>query len=241
MKFDVATFNSLCLMTFLCSAVVTTALSRMFAEMAAFRFWALAFFLIAAAAGCFALHSIWPTKVLLLFTATLALQSRILIWSGTRALFGMPTPWRTGLMISAVFCALYALVLSIDAAPVYRAALFTLFFLPCRAATLYEVCRRRRPDLGAARMLVALGSGIVTLNTVLPLTLVLSNRANLSLLTGDPRTTSSVYAVVFAGDLLLTIGLIVLALQHLMIERDMLAALDRGASQQLNAWRPAPR
>ncbi|MFL9903649.1 hypothetical protein PQR75_33035 [Paraburkholderia fungorum] len=42
-----------------------------------------------------------------------------------------------------------------------------------------------------------------------------------------PSTTSALYAVAFAGDLLLTIGLIVLALHHLIVERDMLATLDR--------------
>lgn len=31
---------------------------------------------------------------------------------------------------------------------VLRAVLLVLFFLPYRAATLYEVCRRRRPHLG---------------------------------------------------------------------------------------------
>jgi hypothetical protein len=82
-------------------------------------------------------------------------------------------------------------------------------------------------------MLVAVGSGIATLNAIVPLVLVLLDRANTTLLYGNPRTTSAVYAVVFAGDLLLTIGLIVLALHHLIVERDMLATLDRGALERL--------
>ena len=82
-------------------------------------------------------------------------------------------------------------------------------------------------------MLVAVGSGIATLNAIVPLVLVLLDRANMTLLYGNPRSTSVLYAVVFAGDLLLTIGLIVLALHHLIVERDMLATLDRGALERL--------
>jgi hypothetical protein len=74
---------------------------------------------------------------------------------------------------------------------------------------------------------VAVGSGIATLSAVVPLVLVLLDRANMTLLYGHPRTTSALYAVVFAGDLLLTLGLIVLALHHLIVERDMLATLER--------------
>ena len=121
------------------------------------------------------------------------------------------------------------------APPVYRGALLTLFFLPFRALTLYEVCRIRRPDLGPARMLVAIASVITGLNAAAPLTLALLNRGNASLLLGNPATTSAMYAVVFAGDLLLIIGLIVLALQHVITEQGMLANLDKGASQ-----RPSP-
>lgn len=241
MKVDVATFNSLCLMTFLCSAIVTTALSRTFGQVVAFRFWAIAFFLLAAAAACFALHLTWHNELLLLATATLGLQSRVLVWSGTRALFGMPAPWRVGLLFSAVFCALYSIALAMHAPMILRAALLTVFFLPCRAATLYEVCRRRRPDIGPARMLIALGSVIVILNAALPLVLVILHRSNLSLLLGNPQNTSAVYAVVFAGDLLLTTGLIVLALQIVMVERDMLARLDKGALQRINDPRPPKR
>jgi hypothetical protein len=40
-----------------------------------------------------------------------------------------------------------------------------------------------------------------------------------------------VYALVFAGDLLLASGLLVLAFKMLAVERDMLAAIDRGASE----------
>ena len=65
MKIDVATFNTLCLITFFCSAVVSTALSWMFARALAFRFWAAAFFLMSAAAACLAAHSVWDTRVLL--------------------------------------------------------------------------------------------------------------------------------------------------------------------------------
>ncbi|HYS63991.1 MAG TPA: hypothetical protein VEN30_09300 [Paraburkholderia sp.] len=39
--------------------------------------------------------------------ATLALQSRILIWAGTRELFGATAPWRAGFAVTAVFCVLY--------------------------------------------------------------------------------------------------------------------------------------
>ncbi|MEW6341098.1 MAG: hypothetical protein AB1704_10515 [Pseudomonadota bacterium] len=235
MRFDVATFNSLCLMTFLCSAIVCMALSRIFERVAAFRYWTAAFFLMSAAAACFGLHAVWPTRLLLIATAVLGLQSRILVWSGTRVLFGASVSLRVGFAITALFCVLFALAHKLNAPPLCRAALLTLFFLPCRALTLYEVCRRRRPDLGPARVLVAIASVIASLNAAVPLTLVLMNRGNLSLLLGNPQTTSAVYAVVFAGDLLLIIGLIVLALQYLIVEQGMLANLDREAAQ-----RPAP-
>jgi hypothetical protein len=77
--------------------------------------------------------------------------------------------------------------------------------------------------------------GVVTAtrNAIVPLTLVLFDRANLSPLFGNPPTTPALYAVVFAGNLLLATGLIVLAFKRLSVERDMLARLDRGASQHL--------
>ncbi|WP_027801913.1 hypothetical protein [Paraburkholderia dilworthii] len=237
MKFDVATFASLSLVTFLCCALVATALRRMFAQVSAFRFWAAAFYLLAAASACFALHLTWPTDLLLFATATLALQSRILIWAGTRELFGVPASWRTGLAVTCAFCALYggALLLNLPMLP--RAVLLALFFAPYRAATLYEVCRRRRPHLGLARTIVAIGAGIVTLGAIVPLMLVLLHRANLSLLLGNPQSTSAIYAVVFAGDVLLASGLIVLAFKLLILERDMLATLDRSAAARLLASR----
>lgn len=241
MRFDVATFNSLCLMTFLCSGIVTAALARIFARVAAFRFWSASFFLMSAAAACFGLHSVWPTTLLLIATATLALQARILVWTGTRVLFGASASLRQGFAVTALFCVLFSLAHALKAPPVFRGALLTLFFLPCRALTLYEVCRRRRPDLGPARMLVAIASAIASLNAAVPLTLVLLNRGNASLLLGNPQTTSAVYGVVFAGDLLLIIGLIVLALQHLLAEQGMLAHLDKGAAQRPNSLNPAPR
>ncbi|WGS53857.1 hypothetical protein LFL96_22720 [Paraburkholderia sp. D15] len=233
MKFDVATFTSLWLITFLCCALITTALSRMFARVAAFRFWAIGFYLLAASSACFALHLSWRTDWLLLATATLALQSRLLIWSGTRDLFGESTHWRTGLAISAMFCALYGGALLFRVPMLLRAVLLTLFFLPCRAATLYEVCRRQRPELGPARLIVVIGSVIAMLNAIVPVMLVLLDRTNLSLLLGNPQTTSALYAVVFAGDLLLACGLIALAFKLLVVERDMLATLDRGAIDRL--------
>jgi hypothetical protein len=234
MKFDVATFNSICLITFLCSGIVTAALSRIFARVAAFRLWSASFFLMSAAAGCFGLHAVWPSTLLLIVTATLGLHSRILVWSGTRVLFGSPALMREGLALTALFCVLFSVAHALKAPPLYRAALLTLFFLPFRVLTLYEVCRRRRPDLGPARMLVAIASVITGSNAAVPLMLVLLNRGNASLLLGNPQTTSAVYAVVFAGDLLLIIGLIVLALQHLIAEQGMLAHLDRGASRRPN-------
>ena len=233
MKFDVATFVSLWIVTFLCGALVATALSRMFRQVTAFRFWALAFYLLAASSACFALHLTWVNDLLLVATATLALQSRILIWAGTRELFGETAPWRAGLAVTAVFCVLYGSALMFRVPMVLRALLLALFFLPCRAATLYEVCRRRRPNLGPARLIVVIGSTIAILNTTVPLTLVLLDRANLSLLLGNPQTTSALYAVVFAGDLLLASGLFVLAFKLLIVERDMLATLDRSASERL--------
>lgn len=233
MKLDVATFTALCLITFLCCALVATALSHMFAQTTAFRFWATGFYLLTASSVCFALHLTWRYDVLLIGTATLALQSRILIWAGTRELFGATAPWRAGLGVTAVFCVLYTSALMFKASPVLRAALLALFFLPFRVGTLYEVCRRRRPHLGAARLMAVIGGTIASLNAIVPLTLVLLDRANLSLLLGNPQTTSALYAVVFAGDLLLAGGLIVLALKLLTVERDMLATLDRGASAQL--------
>jgi hypothetical protein len=241
MKFDVATFNSICLMTFLCSGIVSIALSRIFERVAAFRFWSAAFFLMSAAAACFGLHLIWNTSALLVATATFSLQSRILIWVGTRALFGATTSLRVALAVTAVFCVLFSLAHLLHAPIVVRASLLTLFFLPCRALTLYEVCRRRRPDLGPARMMVAIASVIACLNAVVPLTLVLLNRANASLILGNPQSTSAVYAVVFAGDLLLVIGLIMLALQQVLAEQRMLANLDKGAAQRPGLLNPALR
>jgi hypothetical protein len=80
MKFDVATFNSICLITFLCSGIVTAALSRIFARVAAFRLWSASFFLMSAAAGCFGLHAVWPSTLLLIVTATLVCIREF--WSG---------------------------------------------------------------------------------------------------------------------------------------------------------------
>jgi len=233
MKFDVATFTSLWLVTFLCCALLTTALSCMFKRVTAFRFWAIGFYLLAASSACFALHLTWRNDLLLMATATLALQSRMLIWVGTRDLFGLTAPWRSGLAVSAVFCVLHASALIFHAPIVVRAILLVLFFLPYRAATLYEVCRRRRPRLGPARLIVVVGATIATLNAAVPLVLVLLDRSNASLLFGNPQSTSAVYAVVFAGDLMLASGLIVLALKLQIVERDMLARLDRGALQRL--------
>ena len=241
MKFDVATFNSICLMTFLCSGIVSIALSRIFRGVEAFRFWSAAFLLTSTAAACFGLHLVWNTNVLLVATATLSLQSRILVWMGTRTLFGAPVSLRAAVAVTAVFCVLFSLAHLLHAPIVLRASLLTVFFLPSRALTLYEVCRRRRPDLGAARMVVAIASVIACLNAAVPLTLVLLNRANASLMLGNPQSTSAVYAVVFAGDLLLVIGLIMLALQHLLAEQRMLANLDKGASQRPGLLDLAPR
>lgn len=233
MKFDVATFTSLCLITFLCCALITAALSRMFTQSAALRSWAAGFFLLAASSACFALHRTWRYDLLLLATATLALQSRILLWSGTRELFGATASWRAGLGVTAGFCMLYGGALMLEAPVVLRAALLALFFLPVRVGTLYEVCRRRRSHLGAARLMVVIGGVVASLNAVVPLTLVLLDRTHLSLLLGNPQTTSALYAVVFASDLLLASGLIVLAFKLLTVERDMLATLDRGTSAHL--------
>ncbi|ALE57467.1 hypothetical protein AC233_23555 [Burkholderia sp. HB1] len=233
MRFDVATFTALWLITFLCCALIATVLARMFAQVSAFRFWAAAFYLLATASACFALHLTWRTDLLLFATAALALQSRILLWAGTRKLFGVPVSWRTAIVVIGAFCVLYggALLLKLPMLP--RAVLLALFFAPYRAATLYEVCRRRRPQLGLARTIVAIGAAIATLSAIVPLMLVLLDRANLALLLGNPQTTSAVYAVVFAGDVLLASGLMVLAFKLLILERDMLATLDRSASQRL--------
>lgn len=237
MKFDVATFNSLWLITFLCCALITTVLSHMFAAVAAFRFWAVGFYLLAASSACFALHFTWPYDALLIATATLALQSRLLIWAGTRQLFGVKAPWPAGLAVTAVFCAVYGCALLFKVPMVLRAGLLVLFFLPVRAATLYEVCRRRRPHLGAARLMAMIGGTIATLNGLVPLVLVLLHRTNLSLLLGNPQRTSALYAVVFAGDLLLASGLIVLAFKLQVVEMNMLATLERSAVGRLATTR----
>lgn len=233
MKLDVATLTSLWLITFLCCALITTALSHMFARVVAFRFWAVGFYLLAASSACFALHFTWHYDALLIATATLALQSRLLIWAGTRELFGAKAPWRAGIAAVAAFCALYGCALLLKAPMVLRASLLVLFFLPVRAATLYEVCRRRRPHLGPARLIAIIGGTIVTLNAAVPLLLVLFDRTNLSLLLGNPQHTTALYAVVFAGDLLLASGLIVLAFKLQMVEMKMLATLERGALEHL--------
>lgn len=241
MKFDVATFTSLWLITFLCCALLTTALSRMFEHVTAFRFWAIGFFLLCASSVCFALHLTWRNDLLLVATATFALQSRMFIWVGTRDLFGLTVPWRAALAGTAVFCVLYASALMLRAPIVLRAMLLVTFFLPYRAATLYEVCRRRCPRLGPARLIVLIGATIATLNAAVPLVLVLLDRGNASLLLGNPQSTSAVYAVVFAGDLMLACGLIVLAFKLMMVERDMLATLERGAVHRLGTSRQAWR
>jgi hypothetical protein len=57
---------------------------------------------MSAAASCFGLHSVWPSNLLLIATATLGLQSRILVWNGTRALFGAPEFLREGFAVSAL-------------------------------------------------------------------------------------------------------------------------------------------
>ena len=49
------------------------------------------------------------------------------------------------------------------------------------------------------------------------------------------------YVVVFACDLLLSIGLIVLALEHVITEQGMLANLDKGAAQRPGLLNPALR
>lgn len=237
MQFDVATFTSLCLITFVCCALITAALSRMFKQTAALRFWAAGFFLLATSSVCFALHRTWRFDLLLLVTATLALQSRILLWAGTRELFGASAPWRAGLGVTVVFCVLYGAALMLKAPVALRASLLALFFLPVRVATLYEVCRRRRPHLGAARVMVVIGGTITSLNAIVPLSLVLLDRTNLSLLLGNPQHTSALYAVVFAGDLLLASGLIVLAFKLQMVEMNMLATLERGAVERLATTR----
>lgn len=233
MKIDVPTFQAFCLITTLCGALVTTTLSRMFPQARAFRFWASGFFLLTTASACFSLHSIWRNDFLVVATATLAFQSRILIWSGTRELFGAPAWWRSGLAVTALFLVLFSCALALGAPMLVRVLLLALFFAPCRAATLFEVVRRQRPHLGPARLMIALGSGITMLNAIVPLVMVLLDRGNVSLLLGNPRSTSAFYAVVFAGDLLLTCGLIALAFKLLSVERDMLATLDRGALEWL--------
>lgn len=240
MKLDVATFNALCLITFFCSAVVSTALSWMFARAVAFRFWAAAFFLMSAAAACLAAHSQSDSRALLVATATFSLQARIFLWNGTRVLFGSHVSLPAGFAVSALFCVLFSLAQYFDASPLCRAALITLFFFPFRALTLYEVCRRRRPDLGPARVLVVCASVITTLAAVLPLALVLTRRNDLALLLSDAPTTSPLYAIVFAADLLLVICLMMMALQHLFVEQGILSHLDKGAARRSNPGRSAP-
>ncbi|HZZ14273.1 MAG TPA: hypothetical protein VFE79_26575 [Paraburkholderia sp.] len=205
----------------------------MFLRVSAFRFWAAGFYLLTAASACLMLHAKWHHDVLLLATATLALQSRILIWSGTRQLFGAAPWWRTGFAVTAVFFTLCGTALVLNAPMLIRALLLALFFAPCRAATLYEVIRRRRPQLRPARLMVAVGSGIAVLNAIVPVILMLVDRTNLALLPGDGHPASAFYAVVFAADLLLTCGLIALAFKLMIVEREMLATLDRGALAQL--------
>jgi hypothetical protein len=237
MQLDVATFNSLFLITFLCMAVVTTALSRMFSEVPAFRYLAISCVLTSLAAACFGLHAVWSTKVLLVATAVFSLQARLMVWTGTRVLFGATVRWWPGLAVTAVFAVLFSLMHAFDAPQMVRATLMILFFLPCRALTLYEVCRRRRPDLGVARLLVMTASAFATLNAVMPFTLVLLNQGRLSMLLSTPTRTSAFYAIVFASDLLLMTGLIVLALQQVIVEQNVLAKLDKG-TRMPNPARP---
>lgn len=239
MRFDVATFTTLSLITFLCSAVVSTALSWMFTRVLAFRFWAAAFFLMTVATACLLAHSVWDTRVLLVATATFGLLARIFVWGGTRVLFGASASWLAGLVVSALFCVLFSLAHYFGAPPLWRAALLVVFFFPVRALTLYEVCRRRRRDLGPARVLVIGASIITTFNAAMPLTFVLLHRDNLSIMLGNSQTASWLYAVVFAADLLLAICLMIMALQLLFVEQGILSNLHKGAAQRSSSSRPA--
>ena len=83
MKFDVATFTSFVVdyVLLLCPHH-DRAVAHVHGGVTAFRFWSVGFYLLAASSACFTLHLSWRHDVLLIATATLALQSRMMIWAG---------------------------------------------------------------------------------------------------------------------------------------------------------------
>jgi hypothetical protein len=227
MKFDVPTFNSVSLMVFACGAVVTFSLSRIFPHVKPLRLWTAGFILMCGSVMSYAAHAtLYRGDWLLVAAATLNLQYRILTWSGVRVLFGASARLRTGFAVCVAFCLLDAIALALRLPKVYLAGLVALFFVPFRALTIYEVCKRQRQHLGLGRALVAPGSFILALNAIAPLVLVLLDSGATPMLIGTPPTAGGVYYVVFAGDLLVVVGLIVLAMQQIIIEQGIFARLD---------------
>ncbi|MFM0206139.1 hypothetical protein PQQ96_01905 [Paraburkholderia sediminicola] len=226
MKFDVPTFNSISLMVFACGAIVTITLSRIFPHVKPLRFWTAGFILMCGSVMSYATHAELHRDWLLVVAATLNLQYRILTWSGVRVLFGASARLRTGFAVCVGFCLLYSIAFALRLPKIYLAGLVALFFVPFRALTVYEVCKRQRQHLGLGRALVAPGSFILALNAVAPLVLVLLDGGASPMLIGTPPIATGFYFVVFAGDLLVVVGLIVLAMQQIITEKNIFARLD---------------
>ncbi len=189
MKFDVPTFNSVSLMVFACGAVVTFSLSRIFPHVKPLRLWTAGFILMCGSVMSYAAHAtLYRGDWLLVAAATLNLQYRILTWSGVRVLFGASARLRTGFAVCVAFCLLDAIALALRLPKVYLAGLVALFFVPFRALTIYEVCKRQRQHLGLGRALVAPGSFILALNAIAPLVLVLLDSGATPMLIGTPPT-----------------------------------------------------
>ena len=241
MKFDVPTFNSVSLVVFACGAVVTISLSRMFPHVKPLRLWAAGFILMCASVMSYATHASLHRDWLLVAAATLNLQYRILTWSGVRVVFGASARLRTGFTVCVAFCLLYAIAFALELPKIYLAGLVALFFVPFRALTVYEVCKRQRQHLGLGRALVAPGSFILTLNAVAPLVLVLLDSGASPMLIGTPPTTAGFYYVVFAGDLLVVVGLIVLAMQQIITEKGIFARLDNATLRIRKSMLAVPR
>ncbi|CAE6730272.1 hypothetical protein R69927_01782 [Paraburkholderia domus] len=241
MKFDVATFNSVSLMVFACGAVVTLTLSRIFPQVKSLRLWMIGFILMTGSVMSYATSAALQMDWLLVVAATLNFQYRILTWCGVRVLFGASARLRTGGVVCLAFCVIYSIAFALELPKICLAGLVALFFVPFRALTVYEVCKRQRQHLWLGRALVAPGSFILTINAIVPLGLVLLDRGSSAMLIGSPATTAGFYFVVFAGDLLVVVGLIVLAMQQIITEKGIFARLDHATTRIRKSMLAVPR
>jgi hypothetical protein len=119
-----------------------------------------------------------------------------------------------------------------------------------RIGLLWDLCVRHPRPLGTGRVVVALASLMLCVNPVLPAVMAWLGQPSYSMLIGDRPATASAslslwYLLVFAADLLMVVGLLVLAVQRLMIEKGSLARLERvidrvAPDRVAPAMQPAP-